>query len=257
MKDKADWSCDSCHTNNYAQQSICRVCGRQAGSATGVLALPDHQPLSIARDETVAFVESRHKELPRATIALAPVPPSRPGPPGPLCPPKAPARSDYGVATRTPRAPRPPVSGRAFWRGVRYLLVAILVIIVITNLDRIGSLLGSAETSGVGRTATSCPTEVARWLPGNGDGAELVARHDTGKHVVTICLDSAGSYRYDGQLKGRPVTSDNHISLPAERTPTGFTAVNGEYRYEISGQALTISRKGKVLSHLPLAPTPS
>lgn len=255
MKGKTDWSCDSCHTSNYAQESSCRVCGREAGSATGVQVPPEHRPLTVTDDKTVAFVESRHKDLPRPTITLAPMPPSRPALPKPPVPPtfSPPPPRFPRTAPRTPR----PASGRALRGVARYLLVVIVAIILIAILDRIGSLLGSARTSATGPTATSCPADTARWLPGNGDGAKLVARYDTGKHIVTICLDSTGSYHYDGQLKGNPVTAENHISLSAERTIIGFTAVNGEYRYEISGQDLTVSYKGEILSQMHLTPTPS
>ncbi|MEV6908543.1 zinc finger Ran-binding domain-containing protein [Amycolatopsis sp. NPDC051071] len=254
MKNKADWSCDSCHTNNYAQQTSCRVCLREPGSATAVVVLSAHKPLKVPHDETVDFVESRHKELPRPTITLAPVPPSRPAPAKPSDVPKRPAPA---IPRPVPAAPRPPVSGSTVWRVVRFLLIPVLAIVVITNLGRIGELLGSLGTNGAGRITTPCPVEAARWLPGNGRDAELVARYDTGRHTVTICLDSAGSYHYDGQLKGKPTTKDNHISLPAVRTATGFTAVNGEYRYEISGQDLTVSKKGKIETRLRLVPLPS
>ncbi|MFF4594742.1 hypothetical protein [Amycolatopsis sp. NPDC001319] len=122
---------------------------------------------------------------------------------------------------------------------------------------RVGSSIRSDEASVTGSTAPACPDEAARWLPSDGEGAELVARYDTGEHVVTICRDYMGSYHYDGQLKGKPVTADNHISLAAERTSNGFTAVNGDYRYVITGPDLTVSYRGKVLSEMHLTPIPS
>ncbi|KFU78406.1 hypothetical protein [Amycolatopsis lurida] len=140
---------------------------------------------------------------------------------------------------------------------VRVVLIGVAALVLFTNLGRIGDLFGSLSTSGTGRTAKPCPVEAARWLPAEGEDAELVARYDTGKHTVTICRDSAGSYHYDGQLKGKPTTSDNHISLPAEQTATGFVAVNGDYRYEISGQELTVKHKGKIQARMRLEPLPS
>ncbi|MGW7532198.1 zinc finger Ran-binding domain-containing protein [Amycolatopsis sp. NPDC054798] len=239
MPDKADWSCDSCHTNNYAQQSVCRVCGREAGSATGELALPDHRPLTIAADETVAFVESKHTKPERPTIALAPVPPPRP--PSPPKPPSYP--------------PRPVVSPRRKHRVVPWLVLAAFGLFALIYGSSFLAYLGSkfkqpAQTS----AATPCPAEAAQWLPGSGSGAGLVARYDTGKHTVTICVGSDGSYHYDGQIKGKPATADNHISLPADRTSTGFTASNGDYRYEISGLDLTVRHRERVIGHEHLTP---
>ncbi|KZB88238.1 hypothetical protein [Amycolatopsis regifaucium] len=142
-------------------------------------------------------------------------------------------------------------------KAVRAVLTGVAALVLFANLGRIGDLLGSVSTSGAGRTAKPCPVEAFRWLPGNGEGAELVARYDTGRHTVTICRDSAGSYHYDGQLNGKPTTPDNHISLPAEQNATGFVAVNGDYRYEISGQDLTVKYKGKIQSRMRLAPLSS
>lgn len=120
MEDKADWSCDSCHTNNYAQELSCRVCGRKAGSATSVPALTEHRPRTVTHDKTAASVESRHKNLPRPTSTPAPVPPSRPAPPKPPVPPKSPpAPARPGAAKRAPR----PV--------LRFFLIVIAVVILI------------------------------------------------------------------------------------------------------------------------------
>ncbi|MEU3765866.1 zinc finger Ran-binding domain-containing protein [Amycolatopsis keratiniphila] len=254
MKNNADWSCDSCHTNNYAQQTTCRVCGREPGSATAALTLSEHRSLEVARDETVDFVESRYKDLPRPTISLAPVPPARP--PAPKLP-TVPARPAPAIPRAVPRPPRAPVSGTTMRKAVRVVLIGAAALVLFANLGRIGDLLGSLSTSGAGRTAKPCPVEASRWLPDGGENAELVARYDTGKHTVTICRDSAGSYHYDGQLKGKPTNSDNHISLPAEKSATGFIAVNGEYRYEISGQDLTVKYKGKVQARMRLESLPS
>lgn len=242
MPAKADWSCDSCHTNNYAQQSVCRVCGREAGSATGELALPDHRPLAISAEETVAFVESRHAKPERPTIALAPPPPVRPPSP-PKTPPKTPSRT-----------PRPYVARRRKRRVVPWLVLGVFGLVTFIYGNSFLAYLGSqlrqpAQTS----AATPCPSEAARWLPGSGAG--LVAKYDTGKHTVTICVDSDGAYHYDGRINdGKPTTADNHISLSADRTSHGFTASNGDYHYEISGLDLTVRYRTKIIGQEHLTP---
>ncbi|GAA1034730.1 MULTISPECIES: zinc finger Ran-binding domain-containing protein [Amycolatopsis] len=241
MPDKADWSCDSCHTNNYAQQSVCRVCGREAGSATGELALPDHRPLKIAADETVAFVDSKHTKTERPTIALAPVPPPR----APTRPPPAPKISSPG-----PRyAPR-----RRKRRVLPWLVLAVFGFLALVYGSQLLAHLSSKFQQPAQTTAaTPCPAEAASWLSDSGAG--LVAKYDTGKHTVTICVGSDGSYHYDGRVNdGQPTTADNHISLHAERTSSGFTAVNGEYSYEISGLDLTVRKRNKVIGREHLTP---
>ncbi|ATY09094.1 hypothetical protein CU254_00280 [Amycolatopsis sp. AA4] len=244
MPDKADWSCDSCHTNNYAQQSTCRVCGREAGSATGELALPDHRPLAISAEETVAFVESKHTEAERPTIALAPKPPPPMRPPPPKALPKPPSCT-----------PRPYVRRRRKRRVFPWVMLGVFGFLALVYGSDFLANLGSQLRQPPQTSATApCPAEAAQWLPDSGAGASLVARYDTGKHLVTICVGSDGSYRYNGQIKGKPVTAENHVSLPADKTSAGFTASNGDYHYEISGLDLTVRYRDRVIGREQLTP---
>ncbi len=100
----------------------------------------------------------------------------------------------------------------------------------------------------------SCPAAVAKWLPGGGGGAVLVARHNADRFVVTVCQGTDGQYRYDGLVRGAEATSKTHISLPATSTGTGFVARNQGFRYELTASELVLSNNGKEVSRWPLKP---
>ncbi len=90
-----------------------------------------------------------------------------------------------------------------------------------------------------------CPSEAARFLPG-GEGM-LKIRLQTDKHVVTVCETADGRLFYDGQGKGKPVTDEYHLQIPARRTEGGYTASRGAYTYEIKPGRLVVTRGKEVL----------
>ncbi|WIV53464.1 hypothetical protein [Amycolatopsis nalaikhensis] len=92
-----------------------------------------------------------------------------------------------------------------------------------------------------------CPGDAARYLPGGTGTALLVAQ--TGRSLVTVCRVPDGRIFYDGQARGQAASPDTHIFLPAEAAGDGFVAVNGDYRYTISGGRLVVSAGGEVLSN--------
>ncbi|MEQ0560560.1 hypothetical protein ABJI51_15850 [Amycolatopsis sp. NEAU-NG30] len=182
------------------------------------------------------FVASKHGPESRPVITLTPVPPK------PASAPRRPAPSPPRSALARPLLPR-----RATKAGAKVLLGFLGLVLLAVSVDRLGTLVPEASTSGQGTSATepSCPGGVAQWLPNAGSGTILIAQYDTGQHVVTICRDSRGQYHYDGQLKGKPATSETHISLAASKTATGFQARNAGYLYEIDGPDLRLTKYGK------------
>jgi hypothetical protein len=91
-----------------------------------------------------------------------------------------------------------------------------------------------------------CPGDAARYLPGGAGTALLVAQ--TAKSLITVCKTPDGRVFYDGQARGQAASDDTHILLPAEASGDGFVAVNGDYRYTISGGRLVVSAGSEVLS---------
>lgn len=257
----AAWVCDSCHTNNLAQATVCRVCHSQPGSATGqAQQVPIHQEPVRQQTAQPTFVESRYgmptqqqsappPELPRITLiggaAAEPAPPAR-------------------------EAPRP--SRTAMWLVViGILLLVLLVAAVSTDLSKVfgsgptstptpvsnsdsnsyysGSTPSSSSVSSSSTSetpsapssgSTPCPSEVAVWLPDGGSGSELVAGYLADHHVVTICRDSAGDLHYDGQVRGKAPSDQTHISIYASETASGYTADNNGYVYDITDDVLTV-----------------
>jgi hypothetical protein len=79
-----------------------------------------------------------------------------------------------------------------------------------------------------------------------------VVQYETDKFLITICQDDSGQYHYDGQIKGAPVDSDNHISLPATQTADGFAASNNGYVYDIEGTQLILTQNGNYTETMQL-----
>ncbi|EME60107.1 hypothetical protein [Amycolatopsis decaplanina] len=97
-----------------------------------------------------------------------------------------------------------------------------------------------------------CPSEVARFLPG-GEGV-LRIRLQTERHLVTVCETAEGRLFYDGQGKGKPVTDEYHLQIPAQRTADGYIAHRGAYTYEIKPSRLVVTRGEEVLSDSATSP---
>lgn len=248
------WRCDSCHTNNDLNASMCRFCGREPGSATGEVAILTHQPLPEVRRQQPTFVQSRYD---RPTITLAPPAPPRPSPPPTRkamarpAPPAAPPARPGRPPTPPRPARRPPSRSRrrTATKGSRFALLALGVVAVGVGL----SIIGGRNTPTA--VATPCPQAVVRWLPPDSVNSTLVASYETPLHIVTICQNSAGQLYYDGQGRDKPATDEYHISLRATRTPTGFEADNGGYRYMIDGSELVVTENGAGIGRWPLTPT--
>jgi hypothetical protein len=119
--------------------------------------------------------------------------------------------------------------------------------------DLVGMLPDPGGESGA--SAVACPAEVAQWLPDGGGGAVLEVAYTTTKHVITLCRTAGGAVYYDGYLQGMPVTPENHMSIPATPTPSGYMAENGRFRYEISGAEVIIFMDGVEQSRYSLTRT--
>jgi hypothetical protein len=255
----AAWVCDSCESNNLAGATVCRVCQRKPGSATGtVRAVP--APVALPPQQNTlqpTFGVSRHAAPPKITLAPVPtphVPPPVRKPPPPVPKPVPPRRSGPGYP-RPPVRPRPVrrVSGRQIWRTIKFVAVGLLLLGVATNL---GSWLDDLNTPATAppSTSPSCPAAVSSWLPG-GSEATLVAAYTTERHVITLCRDGSGQLYYDGQLRNSAATPDTHISIPAEQTSSGFVARNKNYVYEITATEVVVTIDGKERSRAPLTRT--
>jgi hypothetical protein len=241
----APWVCDSCETNNFAQDSVCRMCQRVPGSVTGEVQIVQHPQQWSQLQEQPKFIESKHAVTERPVFSLMPTPapvrPAKPPPPAPRPP-----------APVLPVA-RPPVVRRRKSKKALWVVGAVIVGLgIIGNLTDTG---GGGSDSGSGSSTlsqTACPAAAATWLPAGGSGSALVVQYETEKHVVTLCRDKSGMLWYDGLVKGAEVTPSNHISLLASPTPSGFIAHNKGYTYDISGSELTLTNNGKLVARYQL-----
>lgn len=137
-----------------------------------------------------------------------------------------------------------------------WTLLVIAGLILLGNLDKLTGLLPELDGStGTESSGVACPVEVAQWLPDGGGGAVLEVAYTTSKHVITLCRTAGGALYYDGLILGAPVTPENHMSIPAAPTPTGYVAENGRYRYEINGAEVVIFEDGVERSRYALTRT--
>jgi hypothetical protein len=248
------WACDSCHTNNYAEDRSCRVCGLAPGSATGTIKMVSHEPPPQRPTERPLFVASKHAGAPdpnRSTIFLTPPPPKvRPAAPKPAPKPSGPPRP---VPMPTRPDSRRRTRGWVFFVVSAFAAIAIIFIAVLFSPPT-----SSVNSQGADPTTSppSCPGDVAQYLPEDGPSVLIGQYNDDANHVVTICQDTATSqYYYDGKVRGAVVNNDTHISLAAIQTGAGFVATNGAYQYEINGTDLTVSENGIILRQSKLTQT--
>ncbi|MFG2842836.1 hypothetical protein ACGF12_06620 [Kitasatospora sp. NPDC048296] len=99
------------------------------------------------------------------------------------------------------------------------------------------------QASGSPDSAAFCPPRIAEELPESGK-TTLVAAYRTKDKQITLCRTAAGNLYYYGEFTGRPNTG---IAMPAIQTTDGFTARNGAYKYEISGDTVVITVDGRQL----------
>jgi hypothetical protein len=242
-----DWVCDSCETHNLTNATVCRTCLRPPGSVTGtVRPVPPPTQLTRRQEAPPVFGESKH-----AMISLTPVPVRPPSPPPvrPYVP--TPARPYVPAPPLPVRQPRRPGTGR---RVVKLLLSGTAILLLATNCHTLIGLIPSTGSapSQAAPTGVPCPSVAAMWLPGGGAGSVLIDGYTTDQFVITICRDSTGQLYYDGQIANQAVTSDTHISIPAQQTADGFVASNKGYVYQISGTQETVTNAGKQIELLSL-----
>ncbi|RSN35506.1 hypothetical protein DL990_04715 [Amycolatopsis sp. WAC 01416] len=128
-----------------------------------------------------------------------------------------------------------------------------LIVVAIGGGGKSRSGDGSSASNGLrAQEGSPCPAEVARFLPG-GEGV-LKVRLQTDRHLVTVCETADGRLFYDGQGKGKPVTDEHHLQIPAQRTVDGYTARRGAYTYEIKPNRLVVVRGEEVLSDSATSP---
>ena len=238
------WVCDSCDSNNIKEDTVCWLCRRPQGSASGEIPAVSAGVPTDPQQTRPVFLESKHTpEL--LAVTLIPPPPPRPAVSSPPARPVVP--------------PRPAVSGRTVRRVALWFVLGVAALLAVGNLDKLSGLLPDFSVGTTAptttQTAATCPEAVAKWLPGAGGGAVLVAQYDTDRHVVTVCQSADGRYYYDGQVRGEAASSKTHINLPATKTSTGFAARNKTYLYEISGSELILTNNGKPVSRWTLVPS--
>lgn len=177
------------------------------------------------------FVESRH------TISLHPAAPPPPVPVRPVAPPAPPP---------PPPPPRPPggIGKVLAWAVGAWLLLLGGAQVLPALWDSIESSAGgSADTR---PSTTPCPEAVASFIPEY--GTTLIARYRSAKHEITLCRGPSGQAYYDGVVIGKPRSGKWHISLTASVLGGGeYTAVNGVYRYRVTGTEVIITRNGEVI----------
>ncbi|HEU5470846.1 MAG TPA: hypothetical protein VFV67_09350 [Actinophytocola sp.] len=248
----AAWTCDSCDSNNMAGAAVCRLCKRAPGSTAGSAQPQNHR------------------------ISAEFGPPTERMPRVPAAPPERVDITLTPTATGSGPAPaRRSGSGRWALRILLLLALGVLMIALTGNCQELSSLLSDGQRSDVpdpaatvsetpteteaprapgASSAPACPEDVATWLPGSGQSAALVAAYTTDRFTITLCRDEFGQLYYDGQITGEEVSSDTHISIPADETADGFIARNGSYVYEISGLEILITRAGEEIARWELTP---
>lgn len=261
------WQCAKCDTNNVMSASECELCG---GTERKKVARPKPKP-APAKPQVTKKV-TRPAGPPAVTRPATPVRPvTRPAvvTPTAYAPPPPPAAP-------TVRAPRPPVapppmsrppaptpyrrpSGRKFWtsgrkKTARWIGIVLALLIFGPSLGEQLKKIELSTGSGSAMANTPCPATAATWLPGGGSGSTLVGAYQTNKHLITLCKASSGQVYYDGQVKGKPADTDNHISLPATSTGAGWVARNGVYTYTIANGAVVVANSGKVVLNETLQP---
>jgi hypothetical protein len=117
-------------------------------------------------------------------------------------------------------------------------------------LDALPDLLGGS--SGADSMSTPCPAEAAQWLPDGGSGATLEVSYTSPRHVIILCRTADGGLYYDGKFRDR---QDEHMSIPATVTASGYTARNGDYLYEIVEAEVIVSQKDVEIGRQPLTRT--
>jgi hypothetical protein len=100
---------------------------------------------------------------------------------------------------------------------------------------------------------TPCPDKVISHLPaGEREGAVLLHHYLTQLHDITLCTTGNGAIYYHGEMRDKP--SLGSITLPAERTATGYVARNKGYTYTIDGSQVTVRVPGGKSSSYTFVP---
>ncbi len=266
------WKCARCDTNNVMSASECEVCrGTERKSAappktkpvpadpqlTAKVTQPAGPPV-VARPAVPVRPVTRPAEV--TPTAVAPPPAPSPPPPTPsVWAPRPPAPSPRSRPP-APAAYRRP-GRRRIWTRRRKKVARLtgIGLAVLLFGPPLAEKMKYAEvpTAGHGSTAASgapCPAATATWLPDGGSGSTLVAAYQTDKHLIMLCRTAGGQVYYDGQVKGKPADSDNHINLPATSTGAGWVARNGVYTYTIANGTVVVANSGRVVLSETLEP---
>jgi Zn-finger in Ran binding protein and others len=174
--------------------------------------------------------------------------------PSPHVPPAKPApgpRGDEGSW-----APPPPYRPRRWpWGGTIFGLLVVTVaagfftrgewLPVLHHTTASGSLSPSAAASG-----PPCPAGIASGIP-DGENSTIIASYSSSEFAITMCETPTGKIYYHGASKS---DASMQITLPAQRSDSGFRARNNVYVYYVSPEKLVITKNGSVILSQTLRP---
>jgi hypothetical protein len=101
--------------------------------------------------------------------------------------------------------------------------------------------VGTRQQSQSPPAAPACPSTVTSHLAADQrQGAVLLHHYLTRIHDITLCATRSGAVYYHGEVRDKP--SLGSITIPAERTDTGYVAHNLDYTYTIHGSQVTVGR---------------
>ncbi|MFJ4801187.1 zinc finger protein [Streptomyces murinus] len=172
--------------------------------------------------------------------------------------PAAPPRSTYPRPRTTP-VRRPTGGRRTRRRWLKGCLVAVVVLCFGPKalngcMSALDSSLEAGRNPTAGPTGPSCPSRIAKKLPGAGGKATLVRAYRTSNKQITLCRTDDDRLYYYGEFIGRPSTG---LAMEAEQTDDGYVARNNPYRYTIHDGEVVITRDGSTIGRERLVPEPS
>ncbi|MGW4232454.1 hypothetical protein ACWEF9_24740 [Streptomyces sp. NPDC004980] len=225
------------HRDDYAR-SVLRTMTLTGGSATAANAATAAPAATVAPPATPGAAAPGRPG--RARIPQSPVVPqgTRPGQQT-----VRPAPQQFH-----PLPKRPPPQARRGRNSPAWVLVPLLLLaaggagVLRWQDDEQQTLRGTPS-------GTACPTAVTSLLPADGQkGAVLLHHYLTRLHDITLCATGDGTVYYHGEVRDKP--SLGGITVPAERTATGYVAHNEGYTYTIHGSQVTVGQpQGEDISY--------
>ncbi|HEX4788375.1 MAG TPA: hypothetical protein VH372_07925 [Actinospica sp.] len=216
------WNCVACYAANAATASRCGICGR-----------------SLAAEPVGEWAGSFGMTAAERAAAVRP----------PRPPVDEPAAATATIQRRPVTRPR---RSRGKWVS-RLVVIALIGFGAFATrhfwLDPLHSepsqdslQTTATPNSGITPSNPPCPATIADTIPaGGGAGATLVETHQTSGYTITIC-NSFGKLFYYGVSITNPSLS---ITLPAQKSGSGFIATNHAFTYHVGTQGLVVTEEGQ------------